>query len=211
MKVGIVMFYDDQIRDYGDINFEINKRYCEKHNLDIIVSHTKFYMNRNSMWERIPLILNSIKNYDYLVWIDADAFFYYDSKDIREVINAYPNQNFIFSFDIGNNNVNSGFFIVKNSEYCIDFLIKWGFDDTLCYLNKHPHWPDQGVLMYMIEENTLDIINNCVMLDYGILQHFTEDELQTMTPKPYVFHLAGKEGKIRYDTSKKYFETTFKI
>ena len=35
MKVGVVMFYDDAIKDYGDINYKINKLYCEKYQLDL--------------------------------------------------------------------------------------------------------------------------------------------------------------------------------
>jgi len=41
MKIGVVMFYDDNIKIYGDINHTINKKYCEKYNLTLIVSNKK--------------------------------------------------------------------------------------------------------------------------------------------------------------------------
>ena len=44
------MFYDDNIRDYGDINYKINKLYCEKYNLDLILSKEKTYKDRHSAY-----------------------------------------------------------------------------------------------------------------------------------------------------------------
>lgn len=41
MKVALIMFYDENIKEYGDINFKINKMYCNKYNIDIIVSNEK--------------------------------------------------------------------------------------------------------------------------------------------------------------------------
>lgn len=75
MKVCVIMFYDEKIKDYAETNFEINKMYCEKYNIDIIKSNLKTYTDRHVAWERLPLILKHIKNYDYLIWVDADSFF----------------------------------------------------------------------------------------------------------------------------------------
>jgi len=41
MNVCVIMFYDDNIKSYCDINYNINKLYCEKHNLKIILSNEK--------------------------------------------------------------------------------------------------------------------------------------------------------------------------
>ena len=41
MNVCIVMFYDDNIKSYGEINYKINKKYSEKYNLEIILSNKK--------------------------------------------------------------------------------------------------------------------------------------------------------------------------
>ena len=116
------------------------------------------------------------------------------------------NVNFIFSNDIGNNNINSGFFIVKNSKYSIDFLTIWAFDENLYKSNPTPGWWDQGVLIDMFNKNLMDVQNNSVIIDYGILQHFYENELTTLTNRPYVFHMAGRKNEIRFKTSKKYFD-----
>lgn len=50
MKIGVLMFYDDNIKLYGDINYIINQKYCEKYNLELILSNKKKYSNRHSAW-----------------------------------------------------------------------------------------------------------------------------------------------------------------
>jgi len=209
MKVCLLMFYDDVIKNYGDINYAINKKYCEKYNIDIIVSHTNKYFRRHSAWARLPLILDNIEKYDYLIWIDADALLYNDATNIIDIIKENIDYNFIFSNDIGNNNINTGIFIVKNTQYSIDFLHKWAYDNDLYVNNSYPGWWDQGVLIDMFNQNILDIKNNSVSLEYGILQHFYENELSGFSKKPLVFHLAGRSNEVRLHTFKKYFNTYF--
>ena len=202
MNICVIMFYDDNIKNYGDINYNINKLYCEKYNLKIILSHEKKYNNRHSAWERLPLLLDNILNFDYLIWIDADAFFYNDAGNICDIINQNKNFNFIFSNDLRNNNINSGFFIVKNSQYSIDFLTKWAYDEELYNNNPHPYWWDQGVLIHMFDNNILDIKQNSTQYKYGILQNFFDCEIN----KGYILHLAGRSNDIRYNLSKQYFD-----
>ena len=76
MKIAVCMFYDDNIKEYSDITRSINDIYCRKHGIDLIVSKTARKSERKPHWERIYLILVHLSNYDYMVWIDSDAFFY---------------------------------------------------------------------------------------------------------------------------------------
>ena len=196
------MFYDDNIKIYGDINYKINKLYCEKYNLEIILSNKKKYNNRHPAWERLPLLIDNILNFDYLMWIDSDAFFYNDANDITEIINNNIDVNFIFSKG-KICNINTGFFIVKNSQYSLDFLSKWAFDEELYKNNSYPGWWDQGVLIDMFSKNILNIKENSIILEYGVLQHICEND---KLDKTYIFHLAGQNNDIRYEESKKYFD-----
>jgi len=208
MNICCNMFYDDKIENYGKINYEINKKYCEKYGFDIILSNSKTYTNRHSAWEKLPLLLSNISNYDYLVWIDADAYFYKDAKSIVDFININPNANFIFSNDISGKNINSGIFIIKNTQYSIDFLNKWAYDEELYVkFSFPPIWWEQAVLFHMFYQNILNIQENCILLDYGVLQHFYEND---KNDKTLVHHLAGRlDNDIRYNTSKKYFNDSF--
>ncbi len=203
MILCILMWYDKKISSYGDINYKINKLYCDKYNIELIRCNKRRHKLRHCAWERIPLILEYINNYDYIMWIDADAHFYIDSKNVIDFINEYNTFNIIFSKDI-NVTINTGCFIVKNTKYSIDFLIKWGYDKELYVNNSYPHWWDNGVILDIYKDNILDIQNNSVIIDYGILQHFCFTELKELKNKPFIFHLAGKSSKFREISSLSY-------
>lgn len=208
MKIGVVMFYDDVIKEYAELNYKINKVYCEKYGFDLHVSHTRLFADRHPSWEKIPLVLKYLPNYDYIVWIDADAFFYHDSGDIRDIIREYSNTNIIFSRDMNQVNpyMNCGVFIAKNTQYTIDVLNKIAYDTELGKHNAHPNWWEQGLLMFMYQHNIFDIRNNIVMCNYGILQHFNSSELPYFSKKPYIFHMAGKSTEERVFLSKKNYD-----
>jgi len=203
MKVGVIMFYDDNIKSYGDITYLINKKYCEKYNLEIILSNEKRYKDRYPAWERLPLILENISKFEYLIWIDADAFFYNDALNIIDIINCNDKAHFILSNDIGNMNTNTGLFIVKNSQYSIDFLTKWAYDENLYNNNMFPGWWDQGVFIDMYIYNMLNIQENSVNFEYGILHHFHKHDKLENT---FVFHMAGMKNDERYEIAKKYLD-----
>lgn len=197
MKFCILMWYDENISSYGDLNYNINKAYCDKYNIELIRCNKRRHALRHPAWERIPLILEYIDNYDYVMWIDADAHFYIDSKNIVNFINENNTHNIIFSQDINVVSINTGCFIVKNTKYSIDFLTKWCYDNDLYINNTKPYWWEQGVLLDMYEDNILDIQNNSIIINYGILQHFRYSELKNWSVKPYIFHLACKTTNFR--------------
>ena len=70
MKVALIMFYDDAIKSYGDINYNINKLYCKKHNLEIIVSHKRKYNNTS----RCINWVNSKLIFLYNLWFGFNFF-----------------------------------------------------------------------------------------------------------------------------------------
>ena len=151
-----------------------------------------------------------VENYDYIIWIDADAFFYTDSNNIVDIINKNINVNFIFSKDLGNTNINTGFFIVKNTQYSIDFINKWAYDEELYKNNPIQCWWDQGVFVDMYNKNILDIQNNQISYDYGVLQHFDFNELSQFQDKPFIFHLASKSNLNRKIICTNYYNVFIK-
>ena len=56
----------------------------------------------------------------------------------------------------------------------------------------------------MFNLNILDIKNNCIIIDYGVLQHFFEEE--TLPNKPFIFHLAGQSREVRIKHSLNYIK-----
>ena len=215
LKICVCMWYDDNIKQYADINLKINQLYCKKYNYDLIYSNKRMLPSKPQSWEKLPFLEEILKNkkYDYVVWIDADAFFYIDSPPIENVIKKHPDENFIFSqdmyiFSYNLPSINCGIFIVKNTDYCNTFLKKWYTEEyeVIC-----PTWWEQNNIIQMYKQNILDIQNKCLIIDFNILQHFSIDDLELCTvkkyglqDKPFVRHVPNKSTDFRTHVSNQY-------
>ena len=226
-RIGIFMWYDDKIISYAENNYKINQIYCEKYGYTLIKSNFRLCNERKPHWERIPLLLKYFNDFDYLIWIDADAHFYIDSPPIMNVINTYPENLFIFSGDtdiyLTNNNwvINSGFFIVKKCNKSRDILNKWITDNELYKSSELSKpifgsnaWNDQAVLRLMYSKNIANITDNSIIIKYGILQHFDEnhklpENVFGLINTPFIYHCTNGKNLIfenRVNNSMKYLE-----
>lgn len=199
-KEAIVMFYDDAIKEYAEMTHSINAHYCKKHNIDLIVHHEPFYADRHAAWNRIPMLLQYLQNYRHVAYIDADAFFYRESKNIFGLCSQ--NKDFYFSNDRSVDRINSGFFIVKNSPYAHKFLETWAYDEELYQSHKDSPFWDQSALNDLYDSNFEGIQEKSILYDYGFLQHFRLDE--EFHTRPYIFHAAGKTRDHRLETFREY-------
>jgi len=236
------MWYDKAHKKFGDINYKINKAYCDKHGYDIIRDSSRRMPNRKAHFERIALIKEHLPQYEYAIWIDADAYFHIDSPPIHLAINDYAEFDFILSNDVdrcaeeickglGREKINSGFFIAKSTDYSMEILDLWGFDNDL-YERGYRQLEDQGVLRKLYEYNVSEFQKHSVLLPYGFLQLFgaKQDPLDHQLPftnehgelifvrslpdkllskynmkKPYIKHMAGTEEDERINTSTDYY------
>ena len=90
-----------------------------------------------------------------------------------------------------------GIFAVKNTEYAKEFLNKWAYDENLYKNNTMKYRWDQGVFNDMVRGNIMDIKNHMKLLDYGVLQHFYREDLETYSDeanKPMIYHMAGRRA-----------------
>ena len=60
----------------------------------------------------------------------------------------------------------------------------------------------------MFDNNVLDIQQNSIHLEYGVLQHFGENDKQDKT---YIFHMAGRDHYTRYELSRNYFNNLHSV
>ena len=223
MKIAVLTWYDNNISEYGNIYLEINKLYCAQHDYDLIKTNRRFYKDKPATWERFPHLLNFIEKYDYVVWIDADAFFYYSAPPLEEIINRYQ-KDILLSADADTylvpDSVNAGVFVLKNTKKVISLLNKWAFDEELAnrFLNeKAPetqYWiEDQAMIRGCLKYNVDDMQSITKVLPYMELQHFNLCEfpiLKRHNILPYVFHAAGRGSSFRYYISKTYLQEILK-
>tara|TARA_A100001201_G_scaffold66157_1_gene61961 strand:+ start:149 stop:868 length:720 start_codon:yes stop_codon:yes gene_type:complete len=227
MKIAVLMWFDDAVSYYADNCYKINKAYCNKYNYDLIKSSVRVYGDktcinpRNPHWERFPLILKHIEKYDYVIWIDADAFFYFDSPPIEKIINEYDNKEILFSADhsqLSPPAINTGVLILKNTQRVIDIVKKWAYSEDLknkycghkyqegLLLPKKNWIEDQGLIRGFVRDNVDDINSISRLIPYLRLQHYLPEEkkaLVNLKNQPYIMHFAGNPD-VRYEQSKHY-------
>ena len=86
-KIALITMYTDNIRSYAEISTKNKEWYTKKYGLDLIVSKERL-SERHPAWDKIQCVLNAMeKDYDYIIWMDADAIFLKDSIDFNTIIN----------------------------------------------------------------------------------------------------------------------------
>lgn len=224
------MWYDENIKSYADIAYFINKKYCEKYGYDIIKDCRRRIPYRKPHYERLPLIEKHLPHYDYVIWIDADAHFYIDSPPIYDLIKKYDNRDFIFSGDhdkntfetitnTANDKINSGIFIVKNSQYSFKIIKEWAYNNYLFENRVNSRvWNDQGIVRLLYEKNLYNFQDHSAVIPYGVLQHFALEKknnrhldtlsyqilLNSKMEKPFIRHMPGHGKETRIKLFKEY-------
>ena len=234
LRICCFMWYDSKMEAYGDVNFKISKMYCDKYGYDIKKTSQRKFLDRTPHWERLPFILRFLEDYDYVVWLDADAHFNVDSPPLTNLIEAYPDKLFILSGDIDDPPydrhavINSGFFIAKNTLATKHIFYEWAYSEKL-YNTRYGFvvgkdkglFQDQGVLRLMVDKNLFGMKEHSVVIDYGILQFFPgvnpvvfpnaklvcEPTLFGLNKKTFVCHWTKFNGADRLKHSLEYYNS----
>ena len=132
-KIAVIMFYTKGY-SLGNYTHKINELYCKTNNYDFYVYHDipEPLKNRHSSWCKQYYLEKHMNDlHDYIMWIDADAFFCNTSIRIEKWIEQSENKDYIicrdagyslpkFETDLKGRNtiplLNSGVIIMKNTE-----------------------------------------------------------------------------------------------
>ena len=222
-KIAICMWYDDGIKEYADYTHKINSIYAAKNGFDLFYSNKRKLKDRKPHWERFPMMKDIIVNYknkyDYVMWIDADAFFVLDNKyyDLSKILEKYKEYDVIFSADKCDNikkrltniffnipvgaYINSGVIIMKTNDYSIKLLDMWMSEES--FENRDKSWQDQGAIRYTWEIDWNNLRERSAILPLGTMQTFGNG---ACAKKALIKHMAGKSSKTREKIVKKEWE-----
>jgi hypothetical protein len=124
------MCHTENIFAYSKLAEKINRKYAKRHGYDFKILQNKM-SDRAQQWCKVEVInqILSENKYDYIMWIDADAFFNDQSVKIEKFINMYPEKDILVCDDIPNsgkeNTINSGTLILKCSPWTKQFCKDW--------------------------------------------------------------------------------------
>jgi len=129
-KILVVQFYTDNVA-YGPYSEAINSKYCEEKGYTYFCekNSTKIRTSledRSPHWYKIKLIREILNTdiFNYILFLDADAIISDFNQEIEDFID--DEFNMVFAEDIGHHSsMNTGVFLVKNSEWSKNFLDTW--------------------------------------------------------------------------------------
>ncbi|MDT0557339.1 hypothetical protein RM697_01685 [Ichthyenterobacterium sp. W332] len=196
MKVCVISGRHPKTKFESSINHKI---YAEKHQYSYI--HCDFPTKaKNPYFNKIYYILSYLDLFEYIIWIDDDAFFLNFDKDIMDYL---PTGNNFISFCKSpdfkklKTYLSSGQFILKSNKLSKSFLNdvlkvnlkdvkKWWYDDLGYFSNG-----DQDAIIFLLKTNT-DYNNKYMLFNYKEFNSRPENLFGIDTHKPLILHFTGK-------------------
>jgi hypothetical protein len=186
MKIGVCSLaigeeYKKVVKPCGDSL----KLYCEKWGYDLITDETNTDHDREYMWSKVPLLREQLGNYDYLVWIDGDIVIINYEIKLEGLIDLYMgNKDTMMSID-GGAQINTGFWVLKNTPYCHILL------DMIYNLPELAGvFHEQGVYNSLYEKDLFDLKSHSRIIEYPGHRLFNAT-MYTYTLGDFLIHFLG--------------------
>lgn len=193
------MLYTPNISSYSSITEQINRQYCNKWNYDFKLYDT-LIPNKWATWSKLEAIKSTLSNYDYIFWIDSDAFFNNHDIKLEQFITSYD---MYICDDLPNNIpgqhclVNTGTMLIKNTKYMQDFINIWlNYDGPYNYQPYH----EQTVLDYMIKNN----IFNCKTKIKIYSTTTFNSVIYEFHDNDFIIHMMGLDEQSRINIAKQF-------
>tara|TARA_B100001175_G_scaffold315109_1_gene325940 strand:- start:912 stop:1724 length:813 start_codon:yes stop_codon:yes gene_type:complete len=226
-KIKIITSYDEGYSEVGNKTKETFKKYAEiqGYNFENITMPNS---GRPPAWNKIRILMDEMikKEFEFLMWIDADAFFNnYDidiANEIEQEKEIYMVKHYceVHKGSIYQNTkltilrINTGVLLMKNSEHNLKFLQKvW---DKKEYIN-HQWWEQAAIMDVMnfkseLNGNLNDNKGNYYLEKVKFISNNWNSipsnlDLGLEKQDPIIIHLAGMEFEERI----KYVNTKLKL
>lgn len=162
----------------------LKKAYCEKYGISFVFEDLgKRTEDRPPHYQKIDIVLKYLKKYDYVMWMDVDAWFNDFDIDIMDLVKKYMGSaSFLVARDHycfadpkkwGHSYLNSGVFIVRNNKAGRNILLKWKNPsaDAIRYKNEYTKLNDQPYLcnLYFFDKESRE---NIAVVNPFILNFF---------------------------------------
>lgn len=208
IRICICMSYTDNIKSYSSITEEINKKYALKNGYDFKVFSHKM-SDRAPQWCKISVIneLLSLNKYEYLFWIDSDAFFNKHDIKLENIINNDKDKEIIICDDNKNsgrkNTINTGTMFVKCSEWSKEFFKSiWNYKGKYLYDPFHEQKIMEDFIFEKIMDSHLKIgvkPANLFNSEYALLE-------DSAIKNNFIIHVMSKPENYRIEYVKKWMK-----
>lgn len=212
-KICVCMMWTEDISSFAELSTKINEKYSEMHGYSF-----KFFKGRKSerdpRWDKVKVVkslLNEKTNdkenrYDYIFWIDADAYFNIEEKDLEEFV--YKNYDLVICDDPMTTGVNTGTFLIRNTDWSKFLVDMWWANGEGSHL-EHDEFHEQDTLDLMYKADFLGLKKKMLILPAQCFNsnHFVTRSFEKGWNKTFIVHLMGeKKAKRSHVMKKKMFE-----
>lgn len=197
-KVALAMFASNKTLTYSPFTILINSYYSHTRNYDFKLFtdlNSPFSYSPDKRWNKIGIVMDAFGengwgvNIEYLAVVDADLIVTDFSLNVWNVASSHPEAHLLLSRDAADV-ANSGFLIVKNSQWSLRFFSSWwekrllSVTDQSAFNTLYHEYnaPAEIVLLPPNEINS----------EYPVYQ--------TFNPQSPVLHLFGEIDEIRTET-----------
>lgn len=160
MNIGVcTLAIGDEFKRGSEYCVESIRRYCKQHSYTFIDDESLVDYEREFYWSKVLLLCSQLKNFDYIVWIDADIMIMNPEFKLETLIVQYlGSRDMLLAIDHGDM-INTGFWIIRNCTWSFDMLDLIYNIPELCALHH-----EQGVLNALYERNMLGAKDRCVII-----------------------------------------------
>jgi len=190
------------IMSYANATEAENRRYASRWGYGFHVFDHAIDKTRVPHWSKLHVVQLYLPDYDYLLWIDADAAFFDQSRRIEEVMGvaAQPEKH-MWAQDIWpdypsihrNELIDTGIVLFRNSHWTRQFLMEL-YHYPAC--QEHLNWTEQYCFTVAYNADLMGMRARMSILPTPVVNHH-------IIPPPdqpngmFILHLAGRPSKAR--------------
>lgn len=187
-NIAIVALATPNMKSMTDVSFLNHKYYAQKYNYNYLSFNDTIVDLRYVTWNKVFVLKQYLKKYDYVMWIDADAIFTNLEITIESIVQKNPDKYLWVCDDIGGWRLNTGVMIWKNSDWSLKVLEEWSTMEKI----PHNQGAEQQQLINYLTKND----NNCCNW------HVYNRRLFNTHPKEhkkgdFILHMMGLSGEER--------------
>ena len=209
-RICICMSANDAIKDYAKLSERINRRYAKKYGYDFEMFDVT-PEGRAPQWCKIQVVndLLSRDKYDYIFWIDADAYFNKHDIPLEDMVSRHPDKDVIICEDNINsgksNTVNSGTFFVKCSPWSKAFFADvWNYEG----IYRQAHFHEQTVMEQYINQNIMDAKQHILVKPCRTFNSIINVQIADGTLKDnFIIHLMAMKKDVRIEYMTKWLDS----
>lgn len=210
-KIALLHLSTPNIQEYARHSVKNISAYAEKHDYGLIVYDKIIFPDVPPCWNKICAILHNLNQYEWIIWIDADAIITNFDTTLESIITPHQDYDLLVCLDIywQVQCINSGVMMVKNTQWTKQLFTK-------VWKNPAPHeLNDQNVLFQEIVNEMHPKANSplfwtdyCDKIQHPKVKIFPETlfntHIRNFQKGHFVLHLMGLSTEVRVDVMRQF-------